>query len=537
MTRGLIVLLGLSFAATAEAAQPRRFAILVGNNTGSGETVELRYAESDVQKVAAVLRDLGGFRPEDVTVLLNRSAQELTQALDRVEAQIQAQGAVGEAKEPATLLFYYSGHAKQGQLLLGQSRVPMAYLRERLQRSAADVKIGILDACESGAITREKGGRRGPSFLFDLGDQEAAKGLILIGSSSEDEASQESDELGGSFFTHYLTSGLRGDADESGDHRITLGEVYAYTYHRTVNSTAGTRSGTQHPTYSFDLKGQGDVVMTDVSTGRAGVSFGALLDGDYLIFDMDHEQVAAEIQKRPGLERRVALPPGSYVLKKRLPEHLKMVRFTLGPATNYQVDDGVMEKVDFEDDYAKGASVMARIARERPRPGLRGALYFQGFFSGAARAQLLPPLVLFGVGVDAGPVLGATLGLDLLLGGTSDRTLALQGLNIPYDFFELQLAAKLLWGWTFGPVRLEAGPRVSGLYALRSFPKDDQLQKLKQDFFGISPAAEGAFTWFPGDDQDFSVGLGGRVGLLSFGVDENRLLFFGELGLSLGYRL
>lgn len=534
MTKWVPVLFGLCLATSAEAGQPRRFALLVGNNQGSGETVELRYAESDVQKVAGVLRDLGGFRAEDLVILLGKKAPDFTAALEQLEAKIAAEAEPGV---PTTLLFYYSGHAKQGQLLLGPTRVSMAFLRERLQRSAADIKIGILDACESGAITREKGGRRGPSFLFDLGDQEAAKGMILIGSSSEDEASQESDELGGSFFTHYLTSGLRGDADESGDRRITLGEVYAYTYHRTVNSTAGTRSGTQHPTFSYDLKGQGDVVMTDVTTGRSGVSFLEPLEGDYLIYDMDHEQVAAEIQKRPGAERRVALPPGSYVIKKRLPEHLRMVRFTLGPTTNYAVDDAVMEKVDFEDDYAKGAGVMARIARERPRPGLRGALYYQGFFSGAARDQLLPPLVLFGVGVDAGPVLGATLGLDLLLGGTNDQSLRLQSLDIPYDFFQVQFAAKLLWGWTFGPVRLEAGPRLSGLYALRTFPKDEQLQSLKQDFFGISPGAEGLVSWFPGDDQDFSIGLGARLGLLSFGVDENRLLFFGELGLSLGYRL
>lgn len=202
MTKWVAVLLGLGLATSAEAGQPRRFALLVGNNQGSGETVELRYAESDVQKLAGVLRDLGGFRSEDLVILLGKKAPDFTSALEQLEAKIAAEAEPGV---PTTLLFYYSGHAKQGQLLLGPTRVSMAFLRERLQRSAADIKIGILDACESGAITREKGGRRGPSFLFDLGDQEAAKGMILIGSSSEDEASQEADELGGSFCPHYLT--------------------------------------------------------------------------------------------------------------------------------------------------------------------------------------------------------------------------------------------------------------------------------------------------------------------------------------------
>ena len=44
--------------------------------------------------------------------------------------------------------------------------------------------------------------------------------------STSSDASQESDEIGGSYFTHYLVSGMRGAADANGDQLVTLAEVY-----------------------------------------------------------------------------------------------------------------------------------------------------------------------------------------------------------------------------------------------------------------------------------------------------------------------
>src|SRR5690606_19692291 len=123
-------------------------------------------------------------------------------------------------------VFYYSGHADAGELRLGASRYPMARLRERLAASPAAVRIALLDACRSGAITRTKGARRVPAFAVDTGPR-AARGLVILTSSAKDEDSQESDRIGGSFFTHALVSGMLGEADASGDGRVTLAEAYA----------------------------------------------------------------------------------------------------------------------------------------------------------------------------------------------------------------------------------------------------------------------------------------------------------------------
>jgi hypothetical protein len=507
---------------------------LVGNNVGGGDTIDLHYAEDDAKRMKSVLGELGGYQNADVRLVLGRSSDDLLLTLDDLETSIRAAKAEGVH---TTLLLYYSGHAKTGQLFMGPSRLPMTQLKAKLSSSAADIRIGIIDSCESGAITREKGGRRGPSFLFDVDDREAARGLILISSSSENESSQESDELGGSFFTHYLTSGLRGDADESGDQRVTLGEAYVYTYHRTVSVTANTRSGTQHPTYSYDLEGQGDIVLTDLSNGITGVVFPAALTGEFMIFDRRREQIAAEVAKVPGAERRLALPPGSYVVKKRLDDHLRMAKFELSTGGYYAVDEKVMEKVAFEDDYAKGVSrVVMQAPPLKTEATLKGVVLYQSFFSPQARRDLVPPVALFGASLEIAPMLGADVGVELLVGGASDQQLDLEVITVPYDFFEMQVAASLAWHAEVAMFDLYAGPRLSGMYMRRSFPRDADLKNSTQDFFGLSPGVIAGVSWFPGSSRDFSMEITGRAGYLAFSV-ENRSLFYGEIGMSLGYRL
>ncbi|MBK8011133.1 MAG: caspase family protein [Deltaproteobacteria bacterium] len=527
-------------AVRAEAATVRHYAILVANNQGGAGTVDLRYAEADARKLAQVLREIGGYRDRDIVTLVGAGRDEVLRALDALEERIRGEADATSAGSSSSLLFYYSGHAKQGHLRLGSTQLSMAEIRRRLSTSKARVRLGILDSCESGAITREKGGRRGKSFLLDVDDRDTAKGLILISSSSADESSQESDEIGGSFFTHYLTSGLRGDADASGDQRITLGEVYAYAYHKTVNTTASTRSGPQHPSFSYDLEGQGDLVLTDLSQGTSGIFFPPRLAGDYMVFDLDRDQVALEISKREGEARRLALPVGHYVVKRRRQDHLEMARFTISrPDDHYEVDESKMAKVAFEDDYAKGIVLRSELESKRPRLGLSAIAVYQSFLSGATRRELFAPIFLVGVSGEISALLGTSLTLDfeLLVGGRRDRTLALQSLELSYDFFEAQAALSITWSKSVGPVALAAGPRLAGLYMRRSFPNNEVLSAHPQDHFGLSPGLGASATWFLTDARNLSVEGIGRLGCLPFSVDDNRTLFYAEVGLAVGWRL
>ncbi len=525
------------WAATAgvchAAGPPRRFALVLGNNVGEPPAEDLRYAEDDAKKVAAVLVELGGYRTSDVRVLTGRYADDARAALDRIEGQVAA--ATGRGHH-VTLLVYYSGHARAGQLWMNGTRLPLVELRRRLSRASAKVRIGIVDACEAGALTRlkgrTKGGRRGPSFLFEPDDRTPARGLILISSSADDESSQESDELGGSFFTHYLTSGLRGDADESGEGRITLGEVYGYAYHRTVATTAGTRSGPQHPTYRFDLEGQADVVLTDVSQGRSGLVFGAPLSGRYLLFDRDRAQVAAEIDKTDGESRRLALPAGRYVIKKRMADHLLTDTFDLADGRFHWVDETRMQRVAFEDDPIKGLQMAQRRPPRGVTVGVRAVGVYQGFFDRQTREDLFPALPMFGLAVEVDSIFGANVSLEVLGGARTGAPFRLDGLELRQDFWQLETAIGATWGMRLGEFSLHAGPRIAGQYMQRRFASDSVLSGTVQDHFGFSPAVLTAARWHPFDV--LTVELTGRLGVLLFGVDDNRALPYGEAGLSVG---
>ena len=63
------------------------------------------------------------------------------------------------------------------------------------------------------------------------------RGTALLVAAESSETAQESLALGGSFFTHFFVSGLRGAADLDGDQRVSLAEIRTYTTHATKTAT------------------------------------------------------------------------------------------------------------------------------------------------------------------------------------------------------------------------------------------------------------------------------------------------------------
>jgi len=207
------------------------------------------------------------------------------------------------------IFLYYSGHADERGLLLGNDRLSYETLRDRLDAIPADVKISVLDACASGAITRVKGGPGRRAFLVDASS--TMRGQAFVTSSSADENAQESDRIGGSYFTHYLLSGLRGAADASGDGKVTLHEAYAFAFRETLGRTVGTRGGPQHPAYEIDLTGTGDVVLTDVRATTSGLVLEETLYGRIFVRDA-RRRFVLECDKAMGQRVELALEPGVY---------------------------------------------------------------------------------------------------------------------------------------------------------------------------------------------------------------------------------
>jgi hypothetical protein len=519
-------LLALLVAANdSAAAGQRRFALLVGNDGGGADTRPLRYAAEDARKVRAVLTQLGGVAPSDAVLLVNQSANEVWRTLAGLEARIADARAHGDR---ALLIFYFSGHAKDGELRLGESRIRLDDIRGRLSSGMADIRVGIIDSCRSGIVNRTKGARHVPAFEIEAAGSQETRGLVLLTSASGDEDAQESDEIGGSYFSHYLVSGLRGDADRSRDRRVTLSEAYAYAYARTVADTAESAAGAQHPTFSYDLKGNADLVLTDIASRREGIYVPAHAPaGIYYIVD-GNGFIAAEVQKGTEGDRQIALPPGRYHVRRRLADRLRIGEIQIAPGQVVTVEDSHLHDAPFTDDPVKG------VPRE---PGIKLSLglgpTMQSFFDGPTRDSLFPPSAMLGIDFEIRNFLrrGWIWGFDLASGG-AHGDLNRYGTELPFRFSELTLGTTVAPEWRFGGGRLAASAGLRLAFVLMSRKFDDTT--IPDQFFAtFTPGLVAGLRYHLSDS--FTLLGRSRVHYLLYNIDENRSLGYWELSAGIAY--
>ncbi len=360
----MLILAGLASAAVL------RHAIIIGANDGGGALEPLRYAELDAERVSEVLMDLGGFDAPYITVLYAPTP-------DALRAAIRSHTNMASGFDDDMFIFYYSGHADARGLRLEDQIYTFESLKADIRAMPSEMKLGILDACRSGTITRLKGAQVTAPFLVE--DQLAAEGEAWMTATSADEEAQESDQLRGSFFTHYLLSGLRGAAD-SGDGDVSLDEAYRYAFDRVVDRTGGTSAGPQHPNFDYRLKGQGDLRLTAVSEGRSQVTFPAELAGQISVLRMPDRTPVAEVAKSAGVVSTLALPPGNYLLRLRGPDQRTIREALIGlndgarlTATRWGAANAEVGQLKGGETIARDALELAREATEHPRSWLKEA--------------------------------------------------------------------------------------------------------------------------------------------------------------------
>ncbi len=161
---------------------------------------------------------------------------------------------------------------------------------------------------------RVKGGQQVALFLLD--EPSRIRGDVYLSSSTEEEASHESDEIGASFFTYSLVSLLRGAADFSQDGQVTIHEAYQYARTETLSRTESTLAGPQRPSWHIELTGTGDLVLTDLMELEAGIVFTEELEGQMFIKRGQHN-IVAEINKAKGTSITIVLPVDSYTITIR----------------------------------------------------------------------------------------------------------------------------------------------------------------------------------------------------------------------------
>jgi hypothetical protein len=284
----------------------KRYAVVIGANDGGKDRVKLRYAVSDAKSFLSVLEELGGVLEEDSLLLQDPDVKTFYTEMGRLLTRMERARSDYSRVEA---IFYYSGHSDEESILLGNEKISYEDFRETINSMPADVHIGVLDSCLSGAFTRLKGGKKKLPFLID--EAYDMKGYAFMTSSSATEASQESDLIEGSFFTHYLISGMRGAADMIQDGRVTLNEAYQFTFNETLAETTKTMSGPQHPYYNIEMSGTGDVVITDIRRGSAILVLAPEISGRIFIHDKNNSLVV-ELSKSAGRRIELGLDEGEY---------------------------------------------------------------------------------------------------------------------------------------------------------------------------------------------------------------------------------
>jgi len=346
-----VLCLAILLSATAAAApnEPlRRFALVIGSNSGGGVREQLRYAGHDAATVAEVLRQLGGVNDIDLSLLREPDTKAVDVAFDGLAQRVRDERLKGQRVE---LVVYYSGHADETGILLGGAHYDYGRLRQRIRDVPADVRIAIVDSCASGSFTRIKGGAHKPPFLHDTSNQ--VEGFAFLSSSSADEDAQESDKIGASFFTYYFTIGLRGVADRNHDGKITLTEAYQYAYEQTLARTQNTVHGPQHAAYDMQLSGTGDVVITDLRSTESTLVLPAALKGHITILDKTG-RVVIELTKDAGDPLSLGLPSETYTVHVDNKTGELEATVTLDHVGQITFDDDSLHHVTPEHTVARG---------------------------------------------------------------------------------------------------------------------------------------------------------------------------------------
>lgn len=309
IARGLLSLAILAGAGAAQA-EPVRILVAAGHKVGLAAEHPLKYADADASRVRDVLVAFGGVKPEHAFVLAEPTRAQLIAAFDQARAEAQR-----HKLDEVTLVFYFSGHGDREALHLGDERVLLTEVSSKLDQVPAALRIAITDACRT---TREKGFVAEEPFTISTTTSTQATGQVWLHASSDGEAAQESDELRGALFTHAWLNGLRGAADANGDARVTLDESFAFAYSQTLIRSAKSSGVVQKPEAIVNLRELSPVVLTQTAARMSTLSLPASKDTHFLVYAGGARSVVSELWGAADRRIALAVPPGRYVVQRRL---------------------------------------------------------------------------------------------------------------------------------------------------------------------------------------------------------------------------
>lgn len=446
--------------AGAALANDVRYGLFVSNDVGLPGDPELVFAELDAVKMRDLFVDLGQMRASDAVLLTAATPHAVQREIGRLGAQIAASVA---NHDDVTFVFYYSGHGDADGLHLGGGRLEHEILRDWIEGTGAQVKLGIVDACQSGGLVRRKGGERGGTFAFATPQLESSHGTAWITSSAASELSQESRELGGGFFTHHVSSALLGAGDANGDGAVSLAELYSYVYTETALQTRDAPEA-QTPQLDIDIAGAGDIVLTEIEAASARLTFDGTLDGAFGVWDESRRRYVAQVEG--SAPTSVAVRPGTFYVQKRMPGWVEEARYVAHRGETLVVGAEDFLTVSYTSAASRGD--LEKVVRRSQIPDL--SLRFTVGGRTFSRPDYFQPMAVGGV---QGMLLGPRpqyYAFDVRTGANAVR-LGVAGLDVASHQSATAVSAATGLATRPGWVRAGIGGKASIVTVTRQFPE------------------------------------------------------------------
>lgn len=345
-----------------ESLSVERYALYVAANNGGAKRDILKYAASDAKKLMEAMQEIGGINQDNSVILVEPKITDVENALQSFATTINQKKNNARRTE---FIFYYSGHSDENALLLGEESYGYSQLKADINSVPSDIHVVMLDSCFSGNFIRAKGGSRQKSFLVD--DSSVVSGHAYLSSSSESEASQESDLIQSSYFTHALITGLRGAADSSGDNKVSLNELYYYAFNETLSQTEQSTIGTQHPSFDITLVGSGDLILSDISTAESILALDSDLLGTVYIRNEKTGQLISEVKKSSANVIPLALEAGTYNITLIQSEQTLGASVKLKAGKSVYLSAKKFKKIDTKDGRARGGKKIPAMIIETPQ--------------------------------------------------------------------------------------------------------------------------------------------------------------------------
>lgn len=227
----------------AYKAETQAYALIIGISSYGNlpQSAQLKFADADAQELQEFLiGEKGGFRPENVTLLVNEQAGH--EQILRELAKIQ-----NLSGPDSIALIFFAGHGlvnKSGQAFLVaadtklddllNTGIDMKLFNSTVQSMRSRSAIIISDACHSGTLG-DLLGQSGTNSIANLSVKAFAEpggrrdqSSFIFSAASPTQASLERGSLRHGVFTYYMLQGLDGPADIDANGIVTSSELYSF---------------------------------------------------------------------------------------------------------------------------------------------------------------------------------------------------------------------------------------------------------------------------------------------------------------------